>query len=162
MGINIRKLKTTSFKDRTEEIKVEQLKEFFPQDEKPVWIIRAISGEEMYFVRTAVEKSRNIEEVISQLVSGTGKQKAEAALKAMGLDESDQPEDFIRRLHILRYGSVDPDLKNDVEGLEVCKKVADAHPTVFDNLTNRIMAITGLGKLGESSASGSKKKSKVA
>lgn len=162
MGIDIKKLKTASFKERTEEIKVEQLKDFFPQGEKPIWIIRAISGEEMYHVRNAVEKSRNIEEIISQLVSGTDKQKVTAALRALGLDQKELPEDFIRRLHILRYGSADPDLKNDVEGLEVCKKIAEAHPTVFDNLTNRIMAITGLGKLGESSASGMKKKSKVA
>ena len=162
MGIDIRKLKTARFKDRIEEIEVKQLKDFFPDGEKPIWKIRAISGEEMYFVRNAVERSRNTEELISQLLSGSGKQKAIAAIRTLGLDEKDQPEDYVRRLHILRYGSIDPDLKSDVEGLEICKKVADNYATVFDLLTNRIMALTGLGKLGESNAFGTAKKSKVA
>jgi hypothetical protein len=162
MGIDIKKFKTAKFKDRTEEIKVDQLKSFFPKEDKPVWIIRAITGEEMYFVRAAVEKSRNIEQVLSQLVSGTSKQKAEAAVKVLGLDEKDLPEDYIRRLHILRYGSIDPNLRDEVEGLEICKKIAQTHPTLFNTLTDRIMQLTGLGKLGEVSASGNKQKSKVA
>jgi hypothetical protein len=162
MGIDIKKIKNAKFKDRIEEIKVDKLKDFFPNGEKPIWKIRAISGEEMYFVRNAVERSRNTEEVISQLLSGSEKQKASAALKALGLDEKDLPEDYIRRLHILKYGSIDPDLRKEVEGLEVCKKIAEGHPTIFDLLTNRIMALTGLGKLGESIAFGTTKKSKVA
>jgi hypothetical protein len=161
MGIDTKKFKTASFKDRTDEIKVEQLKLFFPQDEKPIWKIRAISGEEMYSVRAAVDRARNTEEVLSQLVSGSSKEKAEAALKALGLGD-DLPEDYIRRLHILRFGSVDPNLKDDVEGLEMAKKVADAYPTLFNSLTDRIMAITGLGKLGELKASIVTKKSKAA
>ena len=99
---------------------------------------------------------------MSQLVSGTSKEKADAAIKVLGLDEKELPEDYVRRLHILRYGSADPDLRDDVEGPEICKKIAEAHPTLFDQLTNRIMQITGLGKLGESNASGIKKKSAVA
>jgi hypothetical protein len=161
MGIDTKKLKTASFKDRTDEIKVEQLKLFFPQGEKPIWKIRAISGEEMYSVRAAVDRARNTEEILSQLVSGSSKQKAEAALKALGLGD-DLPEDYIRRLHILRFGSVDPNLMDDVEGLEICKKVADAFPTLFNTLTDRIQAITGLGKLGELKASIAIKKSKTA
>jgi hypothetical protein len=162
MGLDTKKLKTTKFKDRTEEIKVEQLKSFFPKGEKAIWKIRSITGEEMYFVRAAVERSRNIEDLLSQLVSGTSKEKADAAIKVLGLDEKELPEDYVRRLHILRYGSADPDLRDDVEGPEICKKIAEAHPTLFDQLTNRIMQITGLGKLGESNASGIKKKSAVA
>jgi hypothetical protein len=162
MGIDTKKFKTAKFRDRTEEIKVNQLKSFFPKDEKAIWIIRAITGEEMYHVRAAVERSRNIEEILSQLVSGTSKEKATAAIKALGLDEKDLPEDYIRRLHILRYGSTDPNLRDEVEGLEICKKIAETHPTLFNTLTDRIMQITGLGKLGESIASGNKQKSGIA
>jgi hypothetical protein len=158
MGIDIKKFRTAKFEERTEKIKVDQLKSFFPKGEKPVWTIRTITGEEMYFVRAAVEKSRNIEEVLTQLVSGSSKQKAEAAIKALGLDEKELPEDYIRRLHVLKYGSLDPNLKDDVEGLEVCKKIAETHPTLFNTLTDRIMQITGLGKLGESTASLAKRK----
>lgn len=160
MAFDIKKFKTTQFKDRTEDIAVDQLKDFFADDEKPVWKIRAINGEELYSVRAAVERSRNTEEILSLLVSGSSKQKAEAALKALGLGDN-LPDDYIRRLHILKHGSIEPNLRESVDGLEICKKIADAHPTLFNTLTDKIMAITGLGKLGELTASTTKQKSKA-
>lgn len=162
MPFNAKKFKTANYSERTEDVPVPQLKEFFADDEKPIWTIRAISGEELYSIRSAVEKARNTDEILSQLLSGTAKQKAEAALKSMGLGD-DLPDEYIRRLHILKYGSAEPALRDDPEGLEVCKKLAAKHGTIFDNLTTKIMALTGLGfKLGESNASGTKKKSKAA
>jgi hypothetical protein len=162
MGLDSKRFRSAKFTDRTEQIEVLELKAFFPKDEKPIWTIRAISGEQMYFVRAAVDRSRNTEEILAQLVSGSSAEKAKAALKALGLDENDPPDDYIRRLHILRYGSKDPDLMADVEGLEVCKKIAENHGVLFDKLTTRIMALTGLGRLGEPKPSIATKKSKVA
>ena len=162
MTFNTKKFKTAVYSERTEEIKVDQLKDFFTAKEKPIWVIRAIEGEELYKIRAAVERARDTETVLSQLLSGTAKQKAAAALQTLGLGD-DQPEEHIRRLHTLYYGSAEPNLREDPEGFEVCKKIAAKHGTLFDNLTNRIMILTGMGfKLGESIASGTTKKSKTA
>jgi len=154
MSIDLKKLKTTKFKDRTKDIEVEPLKDFFSKDDKPIWTVKALSGEELYLVRQAVERSRNIDELVSQLVSGSPKKKVEAALKSLGISD-DLPEEYIRRLHCLRHGSAKPDLKNDVEGLEICKIIAENHAVLFNRLTDEIMALTGLGKLGEFKSAGS-------
>jgi len=68
------------------------------------------------------------------------------------------PDSYIRSLRILQYGVVEP-----VLDLEACKKIADSHPVVFENLVREIEKLSGLGKtvtdLGESKPSGKTRKS---
>lgn len=154
MAFDFKKFKSANFSFREKEVEVVQMKEFFENGDKPVFKIRGLTGEELFQVRSAVQRAQNIEELVSQLSSGNVKQKVSAALDALGLGNG-LPDDYVMRLRILHFGSVEPDLD-----MEHCKKIADAFPTAFTKLTDEIQILTGAGKLGESKPSGTTRKSK--
>lgn len=153
MAFEAKKFEKTNFSPREKEVEVKELKSFFTNGDKPVFKIRGLTGEELFSVRAAVERAQNIEELVNQLASGNTKQKVSAAINALGLGDG-LPDDYVRRLRVLIYGSVEPDIN-----LELSKKIADAYPTVFTRLTDQIMLLTGAGKLGESKPSGTTRKS---
>lgn len=154
MGLDLKKIKSAKFKDRTKEmvIPAELLKGAgWPKGTK--WIIKALSGEELYRVRQAVERARNTEELISKLVSGSAKEKVEAALGALGLGD-ELPDEYVRRLNILKMGSVDPAIDH-----EFAKFMAQNFATFFNELTDQVQVLTGQGRsLGESKPSGQTRK----
>jgi len=155
MAFDLKKFKTADFTPREKDIPVPQLKEFF-NGAKPVWKVRCLTGEELFSVREAGQKSRNIEEIIEKLVSGNTKTKVNAALEAIGIS-SELSEDYVRRLEMLHMGSVEPEIEK-----EDAVRLARVYPTLFSNLTDAIMLLTGEGqKLGESKASGTTRKSKT-
>jgi hypothetical protein len=154
MGFDVEGFQAASFSFREKDIPVPALKKFFGKDEKPVFKIRGLTGEEMFRVRAAVSRAQNIEELVNQIAAGNIKEKVAAAVEAMGLGDG-LPDDFVMRLNILKLGSVDPDLD-----FEDCKKVADKFPTMFSKLTDEIQVLTGKGQLGESQPSGATRKSK--
>ena len=69
--------------------------------------------------------------------------KAKAIRDAMGLSDEQIPADISRRIEMLTYGSVEPALGPDLR--EVAVKVAESYPTLFYELTNRILELTGSG-----------------
>ena len=82
------------------------------------------------------------------------KNKVSAALEAIGISDK-LPDEYVRRLNVLRLGSVEPEIDH-----EDAKKIADYNALVFSKLTDEIMILTGYGKSGESNASGPTRKSK--
>jgi hypothetical protein len=147
-GFNAKKFETTNFIYREKEVDVPELKEFFDGRKKPIWIVRGLTGIEMAGVRDAVTKNQNFEKLIEQLTSSLSKDKVEAVTTAFGMGD-DLPDDYVRRLKILKLGSVDPVLPHDQ-----VVKLADTFAVTFSRLTVEIMIVTGAGKLGESNASG--------
>jgi len=71
------------------------------------------------------------------------------ALKArLGLNE-EVPDEIVRGIALIKYGSVDP-----IVSQEVVVKLAEKHPVPFYRLWRKIMELSGLGAtLGESNAS---------
>ena len=63
--------------------------------------------------------------------------------KTLGLSTDDVPADVSRRIEMLSIASVSPRL--GTEHREVAVKLAEAFPTVFYNLTNQILTLTGQG-----------------
>jgi hypothetical protein len=153
MAFDIQQFQGANFKDRIEEIKVDELKSFFGKKDPPIWKVRGLTGEELAFARDAEERVRNIEALVEGLVAKNAKAKVKAIKDELGLSDDKAPMDYIRRLEMLTYGSVDPKIDKPT-----CVKLAANFPTTFYQLTNKILELTGLGRLGESNGSGTTRK----
>jgi hypothetical protein len=154
MGLDIKKLKSAKFVDRTKEIPIPlEMIKAAGWKKGTKWTIKALPGEALYSVRASVERNKNIEELVQKLVSGSVKEKVDAALGTLGLGD-ELPDDYVRRLNILRLGSKDPEIDH-----EFAKFVALNFPTFFNMATDEIQVLTGQGRsLGESSPSGQTQK----
>lgn len=154
MGLDLKKLKSAKFVDRTKEIPIPaEMIKGAGWKKGAKWVVKALPGEDLYSVRAAVERNKNIEELVKKLVSGSIKEKVEAALGSLGIGD-DLPDEYVRRLNILRLGSVDPEIDH-----EFAKFVALNFPTFFNEATDQVQILTGQGRsLGESKPSGPTRK----
>lgn len=153
MAFDLQKFQGTNFKDRIEEVPVEDLKAFFGEKEKPIWKVRGLTGEELAFARDAEERARSVNALVEGLAGKGAKAKVKVIAEELGLTDDKAPGDYIRRLEILKYGSVEPEIDKPIS-----VKLAANYPTVFYLLTNKILELTGTGRLGESNGSGTTKK----
>ena len=149
MGFNIQKFQGTNYKDRIVEVPVEDLKAFFGEKDAPTWKVRGLTGEELAFARDAEERARSVNALVEGLAGKGAKAKVKVIKDELGLTDDKAPGDYIRRLEILKYGSVDPEIDKPTS-----VKIAANYPTTFYLLTNKILELTGLGRLGESNGSG--------
>ena len=153
MGFDLAKFDQAQFKERTIEVKVPELSDFFDKDEKQIWIVRGLTGHELAKVNEAVRANKDIDSILSGIMSGIHTEKIDVIRESLGLTD-DTPGDLVRRIAALRAASVEP-----VISQEISVKLADSFPTTFFLLTNKIFELTGEGKtLGESKASGETQK----
>jgi len=156
MAFDIKKFQGSEFRPRTKEVPVPELREFFDKKEKPVFVLRNLTGEEIFKAGAAVKRAQNLEEVVKQIASEVTKEKVKGILDALGLGADSIPDEYIIRLRMLKFGCVEP-----VLDLEDCKKIATCFSSTFTKLTNEINVLSGLGSsLGESKPSGTTPKSK--
>ena len=149
MAFDIEKFNTADLKQRQAEIKVPELKDFFEDKSDPVWVVKGLPGEEHARVADAVRQNRDLGTLIQKLFSGSTEEKVEAIRESLGMSD-EVPDDLVRRIALLRYGSVEPECSQ-----ELAVKIAKSFVIVLFNLTNKILELTGLGStLGESNASG--------
>ena len=105
------------------------------------WTVRGLTAAELARAREAGERHESVKSLV-QAMAGDG-DKAKAIRDAMGLSDEQIPADISRRIEMLTYGSVEPKLGQDLR--EVAVKVAESYPTLFYELTNRILELTGSG-----------------
>ena len=146
MTFEATKFEATEFKDRTEKVPVPDLKKFFKKGEKPLWEIKGLTAHELSIVNNAVDANKGKSELINAISEGTTKEKAEAVRKAMNIIKlSDNvPDDLVRRHMTLVMGSVNPKC---TENLAV--KLGLNFPTVLYLISQKIYALTGMGRVGE-------------
>ena len=146
MGFDITKFNDAQFSHREATVKVPSLALFFPEGETPEWMVRGLTGHEMASVREAAKVSANVEAIVGKLLQGDASARADAVKEAMGVStKASTPEDMVRRIHMLKHGSVEP-----VCDQRMAVRLADVSVTTFYELTNKITELTGLGKrLGE-------------
>ena len=150
MSFNTEKFERAKFKDRTESVPVAEfspdIAKFFDlkKGEKPAWTIRALTGEELAIANQAVSENKAIEAVIEAATSRMKKEKVEGIKELAGIATEKVPDDLVKRYSILEQGSVDP-----VCSHELAMKLAREFATVFNLLTNKIIILTGAGRLGE-------------
>lgn len=144
MGFNIAKFDQAQFKERTVAMKVPELSMFFDEDEEQTWTVRGLTGHELAKVNEAVKLNKDIDSILSGIMSETQSEKITAIKESLGLTDN-TPGDLARRIAALRIASVDPEISQ-----EISVKLADSFPTIFYLLTNKIFELTGEGKtLGE-------------
>jgi len=144
MSFDINKFETTTFKERTFDVKVPELKDFYAEDEKAIWQVRGLTGEELAIVNEAISTNQNLSALVSAITSKVTEEKIQAIKEAMGLPSDSVPTDIVRRISMLVQGSTNPECSQ-----ELAVKIARVHPTVFFKITNKIIELTGIGQLGE-------------
>jgi hypothetical protein len=145
-----------SLSPRTETVPVPELKEWFGKD-KPEWTIRGLTAAELGVANMASDKGQENLKAMVEAMAGKG-DKAAAMRKSLGILEGEVPGDVSRRIEMLAAGSVAPVLGSD--NRDVAVKLAEAFPTVFYNLTNKILGLTGQGsEVGKPKPSGKAGKS---
>jgi len=152
MGFDTERFSATSFKDRVETIPVQRLAAFFNDGEKPEWKIRGLTGTESAIAKQAVQENQNVEAVLKAVGSKLGKDIEEGIKELAGLhsaSDEKMPDELIQRFSWLVLGTVDP-----VCSHELAVRLADNFPEDFYLITNKIMQLTGAGRLGEFQGSG--------
>ena len=123
---------------RTAEVAVPDLAPWFEPDEKPAWIVRGLTGDDIARASEAADKAAKIRAAVQALLAaGEARQEAFAALLGVG---DDVPDDLIKRYEHLMAGSVEPPCDR-----ELAIKLFAAFPVVAYQLTNKILELTGLG-----------------
>jgi hypothetical protein len=151
--MDIQKFLNAALTPRTEEVPAPELAAWFPEGAAPVWVVRGLTAAEMGRAREAAEEGRsdNVRALVSAL-AGAG-DKVTAIRKAFGLADEDVPADVSRRIEMLAAGTIAPALGEG--GREVAVKLSETYPTLFYNLTNRIIVLTGQGsEVGKPKRSG--------
>jgi len=153
MTFDIKKFETTTFKDRTEDVPVPKLSKFFKGAGtkvknkvkiKPIWKVRGLTGSESAMAKQAVAENKNIDAILQDIGSSTKRDLVEGIKELAGLTEDNVPDELVQRYSWLKYGSVDPKCSH-----ELAMKLALNFPEEFYLLTNKIMQLTGQGRLGE-------------
>lgn len=154
--MDLQKFLNESLSARTATVEVPELKDFFGND-KPEWTIKGLTAAELGRANLAADRGQENLKALVEAMAGSG-DKVEALRKTMGISEQDVPSDVSRRIEILTAGSVNPKLGQ--ENREVAVKLAETFPTVFYNLTNQILSLTGQGaEVGKRKPSGKTPKS---
>lgn len=143
MAFDAHKFETTTFKDRIESVPVPKLAAFFDKGDEPVWKIRGLTGMESAAAKQAVQDNKNIDAILGAIGSKVNREKIDGIRELAGLSDN-VPDELVQRYCWLRFGSVDPECTH-----ELSMKMAENFPEDFYLLTNKIMQLTGLGRLGE-------------
>ncbi len=145
MAFDATKFSTAQFKDRTFDVPVVELKEFFEDGDKCVWTVKCLGANEIAIANQAMQANNDLKELVEKLTSTNSTDKIEAIQSAMGLQTGSVPDDIVRRISMLVSGSVEPECDQ-----ELAVRISTAYSTVFYRLTNKILSLTGEGmELGE-------------
>lgn len=129
----------TQFEPRVEAVPVPDLKMFFSEGAEAVWKVRGLTGHELGKINEAKDRNKNLEALLSAMVSSNAAEKADAIKELMGMGDK-TPDDIVRRLEMLVLGSVDPAVDQ-----EFAVRLCTYFPVEFMQLTNAITRLTGQG-----------------
>lgn len=130
------------YSPRTEDIKVQDLAEYFAEGEDAVWTVKGLTAIEVAKTKLAYDRTETARALIGALANNPDK--IEAVTSALGLTGADVPQDVSRRIESLMLGSVSPRI--DANSRDAVVKLAETFPVIFYELTNKIDALTGQGQ----------------
>ncbi len=152
MSFNIEKYRNERRAPRTEQIKVPQLAPYF-DDAEPLITVRGLSAAELGRCKEAANRQRDTAAMAAALIGGNSDEKARA-IKQLS-DGPEIPDDVCQRIEMLALACVEPEIKHSDAVL-----LSEDCPTEFYQLTNKILQLTGAGRvLGKPNASGKTAKS---
>lgn len=140
--MDLQKFLNAALRPREASIEVPELAEWFGEGEPVAWVVRGLTAAELGRANQAAERGLENVRALVAAMAGEG-DKASAIRSAMGLSDEDVPADVSRRIEMLTAGSVSPELGS--MNRDVAVRLAEAFPTVFYNLTNNILTLTGQG-----------------
>jgi len=144
MPFNVEKFESTVFEDRVADVPVPGLAAFFDEGEAPVWKVRGLTGLESAISNQAVQNNKNVDAILGAIDTKIKKEKIEGIRQLAGLSGGSVPDDLVKRYVWLTRASVDPVCTH-----ELAMKLANEKPEEFYLLTNKILQLTGQGRLGE-------------
>lgn len=142
--MDLQKFLNSVLAPREAEVEVPELADWFAEGERRVWTVRGLTAAELARANAAAsDAAENVRALVAAIAGGSEGEKTVALRKTLGLSTDDVPADVSRRIEMLTIASVSPSL--GTEHREVAVKLAEAFPTVFYNLTNNILTLTGQG-----------------
>lgn len=154
--MDIAKFLNEQFTARTETVQVPELAGFFAEGERAEWVVRGLTGAELGRANQASERSQENVKALVEAMAGKG-DKAEALRRTLGISDEEIPTDVSRRIEMLTAASVSPKLGS--EHRDVAVRLAETFPTIFYNLTNKVLNLTGQGsEVGKPKPSGKAEK----
>lgn len=139
MGFDAEKFMNTKMQPRTADVPVPGLASWFEGEDKPVWKVRGVSGQELGQAKQAVEQRKDIAALVSGIVGGQSAEKAEAAKKIMNIDDT-VPANVALNIHLVKLGSVEPEADEDL-----AVKLCTCFPVEFQQISKKILELTGQG-----------------
>lgn len=142
MSFDAKRFMKTKWEPRTEEVPVPALADFFSAGAKAVWKVRGLTGQEIGQANEAPDNFKTMAAAVEALAGAQAmKEKVTAIRDLLGLGGK-TPADIAKRLEHLTLGSVDPPCT-----LDLAVRLCEAFPIEFFELTNRILKLSGLGKV---------------
>lgn len=138
--MDLQRFLSAALQPRQEDVPVPELAEWF--DGVAVWTVRGLTAAELGRANQSAENGMEAVRAMVAAMAGDG-DKASAIRRTLGLSDEDVPTDVSRRIEMLAAGSVSPAIGS--ENRDVVVKLAETFPTVFYNLSNRIINLTGQG-----------------
>ena len=156
MPFDLKAFDKTQFNQRTADVPVPELKDFFGDDEAPVWKVRYLTAPEIAKVEMSGQTAEKMLAVIEGITSDKPKDIADAVKGIVGIADDLDPE-FRKHLTRLEVGSVEPKIIR-----QTAVKLANVSPTAFYRIIAKIKELSGQGaEMGKLQASGNAKKSKT-
>lgn len=141
MGFDTKGFDNARFTPREGEVIVDGLKEFYDDDEKPVWKVRGLTGMEIGKTKIAVHKEKAYDALLTALKSDNVSDKVDAIKELLSMGNSRKQGDIAERLFQMVEGSVEPKCTLE-RAIKVCKVSA----VDFYNITNKILELSGQGQ----------------
>jgi hypothetical protein len=133
---------------REKAVPVPDLAGFFPEGAEPVFVVRALSGEEIFRAADAGARDQKLVAAVQAIAGAAGADKFAEGFRDL-LGAEDVPEDMRRRIEHLLAGVVEPKLDR-----EAVLRLIAFYPTVAGALHNEILILISqgpdLGKAGGS------------
>lgn len=124
---------------RTQEVAVPEIAEYFTEGAKPVFVVRGLSADELYKIRSASSRQKTLEGIAEGLAEGSKSGAAKAIKEALGASGALDPA-TPRAMETLIAGCVDPPCD-----LDMARLLMDKHGLIFMKLSDTIMTLTGQG-----------------
>lgn len=134
-----KKFLQVQFLPREYTVSVPDMKEFFPEGEKPEWKVRGLTGVELGRANEAVSRNKDIKAMLEGLVSQSSQEKIDSVKQLVGVDEK-VPNDVAKRVELFIMGSIEPQVDT-----ELAIKICTVFPVEFFEITNKITVLTGQG-----------------
>jgi hypothetical protein len=143
MGFDAKAFMKTKFVPRTAEVPVKALASFFPEGEKPIWVVRGLTGVEVAKSREIGEKTQRMQALADAFAAASKSEIVDELKESFGLG-NENPLDFNKRIDQIVMGSVEPQVTQ-----EQVVRLATVAPVEFYSISQKILELTGLGQEAE-------------